>query len=239
MSIISVKNVSFAYDGINVISGISFEVNQGDYICIVGENGAGKSTLIKGILGLKKPSSGRIIFENGLSSVNIGYLPQQSDIQRDFPASVTEVVISGRIHSLGMRPFFSGSDRKAAAEKIAMLGMNDMKKRCYRELSGGQPQRVLLARALCAADKVLLLDEPVAGLDPVMTAQFYETVAMLNREEKMTIIMVSHDVRSIISYATHILHIGGQYNYWGTGSDYKNTETGKFFLGGHGDDSNS
>ena len=169
MALFTCKDVAFAYDGVTAVEGLNFEINAGDYLGIVGENGAGKSTLIAGLLGLKSPGSGQIIMGEGLRKNEIGYLPQKSPIQRDFPASVYEVVLSGRLNRQGFRPFYKKADKKAVEVNLKRLGIEDLKKRCFRELSGGQQQRVLLARALCATNKILLLDEPAAGLDPVAT----------------------------------------------------------------------
>ncbi|MDD3140716.1 MAG: ATP-binding cassette domain-containing protein, partial [Lachnospiraceae bacterium] len=173
MGLLSCHNVSFTYDGKTVLSNINFEINPGDYLCILGENGAGKSTLIKGILNLKKVATGRILTGDGLKTNEIGYLPQQTQVQKDFPASVNEIVISGRLNNCGMRPFYSKEDKKVANSNMEKLGIYGLRKSCYRELSGGQQQRVLLARALCATKKLLLLDEPITGLDPVMSVELY------------------------------------------------------------------
>ena len=171
MSLLTCQDASFSYEGTAVLSDLCFSVEAGDYLCIVGENGAGKSTLLKGLLHLKKPSSGLVLTGDGLKSTEIGYLPQQTAAQKDFPASVWEVVLSGRLNGCGLRPFYNRADRQDVQEKLALLGITELRRRCYRDLSGGQQQRVLLARALCATKKLLLLDEPVTGLDPVMTAE--------------------------------------------------------------------
>lgn len=232
MSLITCKNVSFSYEGTTVLNDINFCVNTGDYLCIVGENGAGKSTLMKGLLHLKKPSSGEILTGDGLKATEIGYLPQQTAAQKDFPASVREVVLSGRLNSRGMHPFYSNADKKDVQEKLIMLGIENLQRRCYRDLSGGQQQRVLLARALCATKKLLLLDEPVTGLDPVMTAELYRVIASLNQEHGISVIMVSHDVRGAVEQADHVLHLGYQQLFFGTAADYLESGIGKHFLGG-------
>ena len=170
MALIKCENVSIGYEGQMVVHDLNFEINQGDYLCIVGENGSGKSTLVKSLLGLKNVDKGKIVFDDGLKQTEIGYLPQQTDVKKDFPASVYEVVLSGRLNSRGMKPFYTAEDKKQAWEKMDMLGIRDLAKQCFRDLSGGQRQRVLLARALCATKKLLLLDEPVTGLDPIVTA---------------------------------------------------------------------
>lgn len=232
MSLLTCRDLSFSYDGKEVLSGINFTVEQGNYLCVVGENGAGKSTLIKGLLNLKKPSSGQILTGDGLKLNEIGYLPQQTQVQKDFPASVYEVVVSGRLNSLGKRFFYNKSDKAEAFEKMKKLGIFKLRKHCYRELSGGQQQRVLLARALCATKKLLLLDEPITGLDPIMTTEFYEIIRDLNRIDNITVIMVSHDVKGTIDFATHVLHLGKKQLYFGTAEKYKTSEFGRHFLEG-------
>lgn len=232
MSLLTCQNVSFSYEGEEVLSEINFSIQQGDYLCIVGENGAGKSTLIKGILNLKKPSSGSILAGEGLSQKEIGYLPQQTQAQKDFPASVYEVVLSGRLNRCGLRPFYTGKDKKAAMEKMEKLGITSLKDRCYRELSGGQQQRVLLVRALCATQKMLLLDEPITGLDPIMSMEFYRIIKKINEEENITIIMVSHDVKGTLEYGSHVLHLGKQQLFFGTMGEYQKSKLGKRFLQG-------
>ena len=223
--------VTMSYDGNTVFKDLSFSVHTGDYLCIVGENGSGKSTLMKGILGLRSPSYGKFIFGDGLKQNEIGYLPQQTGIQKDFPASVWEVVLSGRLNKKKLLGFYNKNDRKKAMENIEKIGIPSLKKRCYRELSGGQQQRVLLARALCSAEKLILLDEPVVGLDPVATAQMYEIIHNLNRNDNMTVIMVSHDIISAVNYATHILHlcVNGEI-FFGTTQEYEHSELGSRFL---------
>lgn len=208
MAQIICRDLSFAYDGKTVLSDINFSLDAGAYLCIVGENGSGKSTLMRGLLGLKTPSTGTITF-NDLKPTEIGYLPQQTQIQRDFPASVREVVLSGRLNSMRGRLFYNAADKAAAAENMERLGIDDIADRCYLELSGGQQQRVLLARALCAADKMLLLDEPASGLDPQAANDMYSIIDELNAGG-MTIVMISHDIPSVISRALHVLHIGGE-----------------------------
>lgn len=232
MSVLTCKDVSFSYEGKEILSGVNFELNQGEYLCILGENGAGKSTLMKGILNLKKPSAGQIQTGDGLSQTEIGYLPQQTQIQRDFPASVMEVVLSGRLNQCGNRPFYNREDRKIALQKLQQLGILPLKGKCYRELSGGQQQRVLLARALCATKKMLLLDEPVAGLDPIMTVELYNIVKELNQKDNITVIMVSHDVKLATAHASHILQLGSSQLFFGTIEEYKNTELGLRFMTG-------
>lgn len=231
MSLISCKQVSFGYDGVQVISGLDFTVEQGDYLCIVGENGAGKSTLIKGLLRLKKPSGGSVLMGDGLVAKEIGYLPQQTVVQKDFPASVYEVVLSGCLNSLGWHPFYTAKQRTMAKDNMEKLGITHLKHKCYRDLSGGQQQRVLLARALCATGKLLLLDEPAAGLDPLVTAELYDLIAKINNSG-ITIIMVSHDVHVATQYANRVLHLCHSQLFFGSVTGYQNSEIGKTFLGG-------
>lgn len=195
MSLLTCRHLSVSYDGKAVLSDLNFSVDEGDYLGIVGENGAGKSTLVKALLRLKKISGGEIVTADGFKPTEIGYLPQQTPVQKDFPASVWEVVLSGRLNRCGMYPFYRKSDKEDAEEKMEMLGIADLKKRCYRDLSGGQQQRVLLARALCATGKLLLLDEPVTGLDPIMTGELYHIFKDCIEKYGVTVIMVSHDIR--------------------------------------------
>jgi zinc transport system ATP-binding protein len=232
MALITCQDVSFTYEGNVAVSGLDFEIHSGDYLCIVGENGSGKSTLIKGLLRLKAPSEGSIRTGDGLKPNEIGYLPQQTAAQKDFPASAYEVVLSGRLSQRGILPFYSKADKAAAEENISRLGIANLKNRCYRELSGGQQQRVLLARALCATKKVLLLDEPVAGLDPVVTQELYREIERINREENLTIIMVSHDIESAVRYASHILHLQNKQVFFGTTEDYAASGAYAGFMGG-------
>lgn len=236
MALFACKDVAFAYDGVTAVEGLNFEINAGDYLGIVGENGAGKSTLIAGLLGLKSPGSGQIIMGDGLRKNEIGYLPQKSPVQRDFPASVYEVVLSGRLNRQGFRPFYKEADKKAVQINLRRLGIEDLKKRCFRELSGGQQQRVLLARALCATNKILLLDEPAAGLDPVATRRLYELVKAVNKKLGISVVMVSHDIESVMRYNSHVLHLGGRQLFYGTVEEYRRSPVGRHFLGGEDHD---
>lgn len=219
MSYIECKNLTLGYEGKAIYQGIDFTVNKGDYLCIVGENGVGKSTLMKTLLNLRKPMSGEIIRGDGLNEYEIGYLPQQTVVQKDFPASVYEVVLSGCLNRCGIKPFYSSKEKKLCCENMKKMGIYDLKNTCYRDLSGGQQQRVLLARALCAAGKVLLLDEPVTGLDPKVTVEMYELIKSLNKEG-ITIIMISHDIKTAIDYSTHILHMDNKEAFFGLTKDY-------------------
>ena len=222
------KNLKLGYENITLTEDLSFVVEQGDYLCIVGENGAGKSTLMKTILKLQKPLAGTIEYKDDLTSSKIGYLPQQTVVQKDFPASVFEVVLSGCQNSLGKRLFYNKADRKRASDNMKRLGISDLEKWCYRDLSGGQQQRVLLARALCATEKMLLLDEPVSGLDPKVTLEMYELIEKLN-DEGITVIMISHDIACSVKYAKHVLHIGNDF-FFGTVEDYRVSSAGRKYL---------
>ncbi len=228
MALITVQDLSPGYESHAVVEGLNFTVNAGDYLCIVGENGSGKTTLMKTLLGLQQPIRGRILIGDGLKNNEIGYLPQQTVVQRDFPASVEEIVLSGCQGRCGLRPFYNREEKRLARQNMERMGVADLAGRSYRDLSGGQQQRVLLARALCASRKVLLLDEPVSGLDPKVTAEMYDLIEGLNREG-LTVIMISHDVSAAARYATHILHIGAAV-FYGTREEYLESETGKYFL---------
>ncbi len=230
MAQIICEDVTLGYDGKAVQTGITFAVEAGDYLCIVGENGSGKSTLVKTVLGLLPPLDGRITFGDGLRAGEIGYLPQQTIVQQDFPASVREIVLSGCQGRRGFSPFYTAQDRQRAARAMERMEITDLAGRCYRELSGGQQQRVLLARALCAAKKVLLLDEPTAGLDPYVTEEMYALVRSLNREDGMTIMMISHDMTAALKYADHILHVGAC-PFFGAKEEYIRTDLAKKFAG--------
>lgn len=202
------RNVAVGYGSKVVLHNIDFEVHAGNYICIAGENGSGKTTLMKTILGLQKPLKGEIHLGDGLHANEIGYLPQQTVLQKDFPASVLEIVLSGFQGTCGIRPFYNRKERKRAQKALQEVGMDRFSRNCYRELSGGQQQRVLLARALCATKKMMVLDEPVSGLDPKASADMYRTIYRLNRQYGITILMISHDLYLAKRYATHILRVG-------------------------------
>lgn len=223
------RNAALGYEDGIVTENLNFTVNSGDYLCILGENGSGKSTLIKALLGLKPQLSGEIKWCDGFSARDIGYLPQQTPVQRDFPASVREIVLSGCLSKKGFHPFYNSAEKKLADDKIKQLGIESLAKKCYRELSGGQQQRVLLARALCATSKMLLLDEPATALDPHAQLELYELIANLNRQG-ISIIMVSHDITASLRYATHILHISKTQLFFGTKSNYINSNIGRSFI---------
>ena len=228
MAYITCDQVAVGYDGHIISENIQMEVNKGDYLCIVGENGAGKSTLMKTILNLIKPIKGTITMGDGLTLSEIGYLPQQTAIQKEFPASVKEIVLSGTLSKCGLRPFYTKREKQLAEENMKRMEIWDLRKKCYRKLSGGQQQRVLLARALCATSKLLLLDEPVTGLDPKVTKEFYQLVKRLN-DSGITIIMISHDVKIALTYASHILHVGKKQLFYGKKEDYITSDAWKMF----------
>lgn len=235
MALLTCKNVTLGYDGHAVLSGVSFEVSAGDYLCIVGENGSGKTTLMKTILGLQKPLGGEIIFGDGLSHTEIGYLPQQTIVQKDFPATVREIVLSGCQARSGKRPFYSKEEKQLAEQSMDRMNLIPLARRCYCELSGGQQQRVLLARALCATRKLLVLDEPVSGLDPKVTLEMYALIRRLNQEDGITILMISHDIAVAVQEATHILHVGTDL-FFGTKESYLRSSLAKRFLISEGGD---
>ncbi len=228
MAQIECRNVSLGYDGKTILKNLSFTVERGDYLCIVGENGSGKSTLMRTVLGLQSPLSGTIEYGDGLRANQIGYLPQQTVVQRDFPASVREIVLSGCQGRCGARPFYNKEEKALCEKNMERMGITQFAKRCYRELSGGQQQRVLLARALCATGTILLLDEPVSGLDPKVTAEMYELIESLNRDDGITVIMISHDLSAALKYATHILHIGKE-PFFGTKEEYLSSDNVRVF----------
>lgn len=231
-TLLKCEHADFGYENQDAVVDANLEVNKGDYICIVGENGSGKSTLMKGILGLLKPSSGKIVVSDELKRAGIGYLPQQTAAQKDFPATVWEVVISGCLGKRGNRPFYSKKEKELAEYNMKRLGILDLRRQCYRELSGGQQQRTLIARALCATDKLLVLDEPITGLDPSAIQDFYHIIKKLNREEQVAVLMVSHDIQNIVHQANKILHLKREVLFYGSVSDYVKSSVGKGFLGG-------
>ena len=228
MALLTAKNLSLGYESQTIVENLNFSVGKGDYLCIIGENGSGKTTLMRTILNLQSPMKGEIEVGDGLSRNEIGYLPQQTIVQKDFPASVREIVISGFQGQCGLRPFYSAEEKKLAEENMERMGITKLADKCYRELSGGQQQRVLLARALCATKKILLLDEPVSGLDPKVTNEMYELISELNKDG-ITIIMISHDIQSAVKYASHILHMGDSI-FFGTKEEYLESNIGKVFF---------
>lgn len=229
MALITCRDLALGYEAHAILEHLDFSVNAGDYLCVVGENGSGKSTLMRTMLGLQKPLGGSITFGDGMKPDEIGYLPQQTAIQRDFPATVWEIVLSGCQARLGRRAFYGRAEKALAEENLSRMGMTEYRRRCYRELSGGQQQRVLLARALCATKKLLLLDEPVAGLDPKVTAELYALIERLNREG-VTVVMISHDIAAAVRCATHIMHVGGERTFFGTVDEYRRSALGSRFI---------
>lgn len=232
MPLLKIENVSFTYNQTAIINQLNFVVNDGDYLCIIGENGSGKSTLIKGLLQLKEVSSGEIIMDPSLKVNEIGYLPQQTSIQKDFPASVEEIVLSGCLNQMKWRPIYNKQEKRKATEMMKKLGIEHLKHQSYRELSGGQQQRVLLARALCATKKLLILDEPMSSLDPTVTQELYDLIYTINQEMGITIIMVSHDLGNSLKYATHVLHLKGENFFYGKKGHYVHHQEENQFLGG-------
>jgi zinc transport system ATP-binding protein len=225
------QNATFGYDGYTVIEGLNFTVESGDYLCIVGKNGSGKSTLIKGMLCLLNPMQGEIVFCNRFKRDTVGYLPQQTAVKKDFPAGVFEIVLSGSLGGMGLRPFYSAKEKRRARENMDCLGIGDLKERCFSELSGGQQRRVLIGRTLCASHGLLVLDEPAAGLDPLAAAELYTLLQKINREMGVTIIMVSHDIDAVEKYATKILHLQSKQYFFGNYHEYMHSDIGKQFLG--------
>ncbi|MDR0765226.1 MAG: metal ABC transporter ATP-binding protein, partial [Synergistaceae bacterium] len=235
-SLVSCVGAAFGYNGVPVLRGVNFSVGAGDYVCVTGENGSGKSTLVLGILRLLRPIEGRIEYGDGLAPQNVGYLPQRSVGGADFPAGAFEVVLSGRLASGGLRPFYSRRDRTLAADNMKRLGVYELRGKNFGELSGGQRQRVLLARALCSDGRLLILDEPVAGLDPIAAAEFYGALSEIRSAGNVTVIMVSHDVRRAVSEASHVLHARDGGVFFASGKDYLESDIGEKFIGGLGND---
>ena len=221
MALITMKDVTIAFEGAVAVDHVSMAVERGDYLVIVGENGSGKSTLMRAMLGLVKPRSGRIAYGDGLVKNRIGYLPQQTAAQRDFPASVEEVVLSGCVNRMGPRCFFGRADREKAAQNMRLLDVEKYRKKAYRSLSGGQQQRALLARALCATDAILLLDEPVTGLDPAAAQEFYDVIRELNRVHRVAVVMVSHDLGGAMRDANKVLVMDRGMDFFGTVDAYR------------------
>lgn len=230
MALINCEKTCFAYEGREVIHRLDLSINRGEYLFVIGENGSGKSTLIKGLLGLISPVHGKVTYGDGLTRSEIGYLPQRTDVQNDFPASVWEVVTSG---CRGRSLFLNAEMRRTAQKNIELLGIQSIRSRSFMELSGGQQQRALLARALCATKSLLLLDEPVAGLDPVVTREMYDIISMLHRERQLTIVMISHDIGAALAHADRILHMSQEGFFLGTPDEYRQSDLGRVFAGGH------
>ena len=230
-TLLACRDVSLGYEGRAVWEHLNLEIRSGEYLCIVGENGSGKSTLLKSLLGLIKPLRGSIELDPSLRSGAIGYLPQQTRAQKDFPATASEVVLSGFLSARGRRFFYTPAEKSRALMNLGKLGILELKDRCYRELSGGQQQRVLLARALCAANDLLILDEPVTGLDPASMQDLYKTLRYLNEREGMAIIMVTHDIENALREAKHILCVDRAGCFYGTVDEFLSSPAGKRFGG--------
>ncbi len=229
-ALISCNDISVAYDSKEVLTDLSFEINEGDYLCIVGENGSGKSTLVKTLLSLKQPSKGKILFSPKLKRDQIGYLPQRTQIQSDFPACVWEIVLLGCINKNKAYPFYTKAQRELAQDTLETLRISELKKRSFKELSIGQQQRVLMARALCATEHLLFADEPVSGLDPLITTQLYEVLKTIN-DTGITVVTVSHDIKSAVRYASHILHLKNEALFFGSKDDYLKTSLAEKYIG--------
>ena len=241
MPIIECKNLTMAYGSHIALRDLSFAIEAGDYLCIVGENGSGKSTLVKAMLGLHPVSEGHICVNATVKNGGIGYLPQQTPAQKDFPASVKEVVQSGCLHGMGWHPFLTREQKHKATCAMEKVGITHLSNRCYRDLSGGQQQRVLLARAFCATERLIFLDEPIAGLDPLAMKDMYDIISNMNRPSEchicdhdhqgVTVVMVSHDIRAAVKHASHILHLDKEQSFFGTTEDYLKTAIGRRFAG--------
>ncbi len=232
MNLIELKKLNIGYGHKVVCKDINFTIEQGQYICVVGENGSGKSTLLKTILGLNREVSGKIIFADDVTSKGIGYLPQQNEIQRDFPATVREIIMSGFIGKMGFRPFYNKPEKEKCSVICKNLDISDLIDKSFKELSGGQQQRVLLARALCATDNILVMDEPVNAMDNKTVKKFYQLIKKLNTENGLTIIMVSHNLESVISSATHVIYLKDKMEFAGTKEDFMASEyASQFGLG--------
>lgn len=230
--LIQCSHADFGYENQDAVVDVTMDVDPGDYICIVGENGSGKSTLMKGLLGLLKPTGGEICLSDELKKSGIGYLPQQTAAQKDFPATVNEVVLSGCLSRRGSRPFYSKKEKELVLRNLERLGIAELSGKCYRDLSGGQQQRTLIARALCATDRLLILDEPITGLDPAAIVEFYEIIRKLNRKEGVAILMVSHDIANVVKQANKILHLRREVLFYGTTEEYLKSEAGRAYTGG-------
>ncbi|MDR3302471.1 MAG: ATP-binding cassette domain-containing protein [Spirochaetaceae bacterium] len=229
--LVTCEKTSFGYEGRAVVSDLNWGVQRGDYLCIVGENGSGKSTVVKGILRLIPPLAGKLVFAGELKRNDIAYLSQQTAEKKDFPAGVYEIVLSGHLGRMQFyRPFYSRKEKDDALENMKRLGIDHLKHHCFRELSGGQQRRVLLARALCASRTLLVLDEPAAGLDPLISAEVYTLLKQLNEELGLTIIMVTHDIPAAIRYANTILHLKNKQLFYGASAEYVASDIGKYFL---------
>ena len=193
MSLIEIRNLSLGYDKDIILKHVNLDIEENDFICIVGPNGSGKSTLVKGILGLIKPIKGKVKY-NGLKQNFIGYMPQETKVDANFPASVFEIVLSGTLNSEKYKMFYTKSQKETAMNNMKLLGIEKLKNKSFCDLSGGQRQKVLLARSLSATTKLLILDEPSNNLDSKSKSELYKTIIDLNKNHGITVIMITHDL---------------------------------------------
>ena len=231
---LEIRGLSVRYGQIQALDRLDMRVEEGEIISVIGANGAGKSTLLKALVGIHQPKHGHILYDCDIKNGDIGYLPQQTVVRNDFPASVEEIVRSGCLGLLGKRPFLSSEEKMIADKNMSLLGISGLRKKSFRELSGGQRQRVLLAKALCCARKILVLDEPVTGLDPLVTADMYSILRTIN-DEGVTVVMVSHEIDDAVKQASKILHLKHGVEFYGSVSDYLKSPVGKLFTGGKTD----
>lgn len=229
MSLIECKKLSIGYASKVICKDISFDIEKGDYVCIVGENGCGKSTLLKTILGLNKPLIGKVSFDSEFNRKLVGYLPQQTELQKDFPATVREIVMSGLLNRMGWRPFYSAKEKDRCNKIMKELSVDEFASRGFKELSGGQQQRVLLARALCATDELLVLDEPTNNLDSRSIKLFYKLISKLNKENGITIIMVTHDLERVINSTNKIVYLKDELKFAGSRDEFLDSEYSKLY----------
>lgn len=222
--LITAENLVLAFDCHTAADNVNFSLSRGDYLCVVGENGSGKSTLLRAVTGDIKPVGGKLILDEQLKNGGIGYLPQKSKIQRDFPASVHEVVLSGCAKRDFFGLFWKKGSKNKAEHAMELLGITDLRDKCYGDLSGGQQQRVLLARAICVSDTLLLLDEPVTGLDPEAAHEMYHTIRKINRETGCAVMMVSHDIGCALREADHVLSMCRGHSFFGSVDEYRKHE---------------
>ncbi len=219
MEILSASHVSINYGAVVAVDDATFGVNEGDYFCIAGSNGSGKSTLLKGIIGLAPIKNGHL--HVNLPKEQISYLSQTNRADRDFPATVWEIILSGTQKSGKKIPFYTKDDKQRAEESMIKLGMEKFKNTRIGNLSGGQQQRALLARALCKSPKLLLLDEPFAGLDSAISEELYELYKNLNKNG-VTIIMASHDYQAIGNFASRVMLMNNSHvDFVGTNDEWR------------------
>lgn len=216
-SLINIKNLSINYGDCSIINNLSFDINEGDFLCIVGPNGSGKSTLIKAIIGEVKYSSGSIIFSPSIKQNAIGYLPQNNKINESFPATVTEIIATG---CLNRHHFMNKEMKQKITQTIKTLHIASIKDKEFSELSGGQRQKVLLARALCATSKLLILDEASNNLDYNSKISFYKMLKKLNETDNLTIVMVTHDLDHNNLLGNKILSLDRDQPFFGSTKEY-------------------